>query len=142
MAPEPDPRLEQGADGGGERHQPLLAAFADHPDGGRVGVHVGQVQGDELGPSGAGQVGQADDGGVADAGRALVGVAVGEEGGQLGVLDVPAGGDAAAGHRSQVHSPQVVHVRRSNRLGASPALSPPPASVGYCADTAATPFIG
>ena len=70
----------------------LLPAFADDPDGGRIGVEVSQVKSSELGPAGAGQVGQANDGGVADAGGPLVGVAVGEEGGELGVFDVrPAG---------------------------------------------------
>ena len=68
----------------------------------------------------AGQVGEADHAAVPDTGRAVVGPAVREQGGQLGLLDVAAGGEAAAGDGPQIHGPQVVVGGPSGRAATPP----------------------
>jgi len=108
IASQGHPRLEQRPDGGGERHQPLLPALAHHPDGGRLDVDIGEVQDDELGSSGARQVGQADHGCVPDSGRTVIGAALGQQSDELRSFDVAPGRETTARDWAQVDSPEVV----------------------------------
>jgi hypothetical protein len=66
------PPVQERGGGGREGDQPFLSSLAEYPDSRRFEVQVGEAERRQLGPAGAGEVGQGDDGGFAGARRAMV----------------------------------------------------------------------